>query len=597
MRSGEAFPLEIPASDYSARIGLPQGFVLVCGADHVEKIEAEEPTNEGEDTLVRYRVWNNTPTRILALTAGPDYERFSLGELPIPIEVLFLPGHEETARLFATYAKDILKDYQKRFGSYPRARLTIVENPNRNGLSMAADGIVWLSSLFFTHRNVTLPGILNRYCEFVLAHEIAHQWWGLATGVDLNAENWLSEGMAQYLAVSYFEGRYGEFGPNAFELPGVGILENLIRSQFGFLNLREHQIELAYLYQATRGFDEAIIKPNCEVTYENATAVRLYDKGYLVARAIGAEIGEKTFETGLREATERFRYKIINVDDLRVILEKIAGRSLKELFQVWLFQSGSVDYAVKIVSRKRTETGHRTEVKVSRDGGAIQSVTIEAKSRSGETVRQEWDGATKTDTVVFETEKPIHRVTIDPDHLLPDRDRLNNNAPVKFVTVTDKNAFPLDAYLVRPDPFSRGVTITYLDRLRLSLWEAAASAEVFKGRNHHLFLNAKIEEGDLWGSIGYTFTTFARAQIGSPGRFWEPATSITLCAHRLVPQEGPLVYLHLGVREHPSIQYSRSSSVAVDITPAGAGRMSITAFDETRLFPRVYLQGNLTFGV
>lgn len=598
LRSGEAFPLEIPASDYSARIGLPQGFVLVCGADHVEKIEAEEPTNEGEeDTLVRYRVWNNTPTRILALTAGPDYERFSLGELPIPIEVLFLPGHEEAARLFATYAQDILTDYQKRFGSYPRARLTIVENPNRNGLSMAADGIVWLSSLFFTHRNVTLPGILNRYCEFVLAHEIAHQWWGLATGVDLNAENWLSEGMAQYLAVSYFEGRYGEFGPNAFELPGKGILENLIRSQFGFLNLREHQIELAYLYQATRGFDEAIIKPNSEVTYENATAVRLYDKGYLVARAIAAEIGKKTFETGLREATERFRYKIINVDDLRVILEKTAGRSLKELFQVWLFQSGSVDYSVEIASRKRTETGHRTEVKVSRDGGAIQSVTIEAKSRSGETVRQEWDGATKTDTVVFETEKPIHRVTIDPDHLLPDRDRLNNNAPVKFVTVTDKNAFPLDAYLLRPDPFSRGVTITYLDRLRLSLWEAAASAEVFKGRNHHLFLDAKIEEGDLAGSIGYTFTTFARAQIGSPGRFWEPATSITLCAHRLVPQEGPLVYLHLGVREHPSIQYSRSSSVAVDITPAGAGRMSITAFDETRLFPKVYLQGNLTFGV
>jgi hypothetical protein len=563
----------------------------------VEKIKASEPSDKGEDTLVRYRVWNDTPTRTLALTAGPDYERFSLDELPVPIEVLFLPGHEETARLFATYAQDILKDYQKRFGSYPRARLTIVENPNRNGLSMAADGVVWLSSLFFTHRNVTLPGILNRYCEFVLAHEIAHQWWGIGVGVDLNAENWLSEGLAQYAAVSYFEERYGEFGPNVFELPGKGILENLIRSQFGFLNLREHQIELAYIMNLEQGFDEALVKPLSAVEYENADFVRLYDKGYLVMREIETCLeGQDKFDSALRTIADGYMHGQVSVAEFAGLLGKASGKDLDSLFETWVYGNGTADYGVKILSRRRTDDGYKTKVALSRDGGIPQPVVVAATLQDGSTVEETWDGEKPQATLNFTTEKPVSRVTIDPDHLIPDRDRLNNNAPVKFVTITDKNAFPLDAYLVRPDPFSKGVTITYLDRLRLSLGEAAASAEVFKGRNHHLFLDAKIEEGDLAGSIGYTFTTFAGAQIGSPGTFWEPATSITLCAYRLVPQEGPLFYLHLGVREHPSIQHSWSSSVAVDITPSGAGRASITAFDEIRLFPRVYLQGNLTFG-
>ncbi len=598
-RGSEAFPLEFPATDTTALIAIPKDVTFICGADHVEEIPSEEVAGSEEDAASskRYRVWSDGPTRTLALAAGPDYGRFALDALPIPIEVFFLPGHDEEARLFATYARDILEDYEERFGPYPRTRLTIVENPNRNGLSMAADGIVWLSTFFFTHRDVTLPGILTRFCEYILAHEIAHQGWGLGAGVDLNAENWLSEGLAQYLALSYFEDRYGAFGPNAFELAGKGILENILRAQFGFLNLREHEIEFPYLRVAARGFDEAIVKPASKVQYDNATVVRLYDKGYLVARAIAAAIGREIFENGLREAGLRYRHQLITVEDLRAVLEEVAERSLEELFSVWLYEPGSVDYAVEIRSQKRTGEGYRTIVKVSRDGGALQSVTVEATLRSGETVHQEWDGTAEVDTVVFDTAEPVQRVTIDPDHFLPDRDRLNNNSPVKLVIVTSTNAYPLDAYIVRPDPFSQGVALSYLDRLRLSIGEGTASAEVFEGRNHYFFLNAGIGTGDLAGSIGYTFTAFGQPQIGSAGTYWEPDISIAISGHRLVTNEGPLLYGHLGLFDPPSIQHSRWQAIELALTPSGAGRMAVTAFDEVRLFPQVYLQGMATLGV
>ena len=596
-RSGEAFPVEFPAYDYRGEIALPLGYVLATGADHVEVQSGSTTSGDAGADGTSYLLWNDAPARSLALTAGLGYERYALDAGQIQIEVLFLEGHEEEARLFATYAKDILSDYESRYGPYPRERLVIVECPNTDGSSMAADGIVWLSTLYFSHRNVTLPGILNRFCEYVLAHEIAHQWWGIGAGSDFNAQNWLSEGLAQYLAVTYFEDRHGAYAPNVFELSHQGILENLVRSQFGFLNMREHEIELPYLATVAQGFDEALIKPLDEVKYENATAVRLYDKGYLVARAIAAAVGRGPFEKGLREAAERYRHEVMDIGQLREVLEEVSQRPLTDLFETWLLTDGWVDYAVSLVSQERVESQYRTLVRVSRAGGSAEQVEVEATLESGKTVRQTWDGASAESQLFFETDERVARATIDPDHLLPDRDRLNNNSPVKFVVTSGTNVFPLDAFVLRPDASSGGATLTYLNRLRLSIGQGFAAADVYRGRGEHLFAEGRLAEGELTGKIGLAFTGYAQPEIGSPGTFWEPAYALTLAAYRVAAEPEPLTYLHVGFAAYPLVASTRTASIAVDYTLAGAGRVAVKAFDEVGVFPHVYLQGTLTAGV
>ena len=587
------FQLRIPAADYSAQITVPADVKLACGADHSEAPASS--TDKGTKD-VTYVVSNDAPARTIAIAASKDYRRFSLDDLSIPIEVYYLPGHDETARLFATYADDILKNYVKRYGPYPRARLTIVENPNQQGLSMAADGIVWLSDLFFSHRNVTVPGVLNRLSEFVLAHEIAHQWWGIGIGVDLNAENWLSEGMAQYLAITYFEEKYGQFGPNLFDKTGKGLLENFVASQFGFMNLREHQIELPYIEQVMRGFDEAIIKPQSEVEYDNATAVRLYDKGYLVARAIASSIGKDKFQQGLHDAARQYMHKQITLSDYQKVMEKASGKSLSGLFDAWLRKETTVDYGVKIISRTRDGDKHVTTVQVTRDGGAVQPVIVEAIMGKGKTLRKDWDGKDTSSTITFTTAERVGRVTIDPDHLLPDRDRLNNNDPIKFITVTSTNAFPLDAYILHPDPTAKGITLTYLDRIRLTLAEGKLSADVLQGRSDHIFLSATLSGSDLGGTVGYSHTVFSAIPTGSAGTFVGPTEVITISGHRVISSVGPVQYIHLGIATLPTMDYSRKTQVGIDITPQGSGRVSLAVSDEVRIFPRIYLQGIAIMG-
>lgn len=588
--SGDPLPLEFPAADYSARITVAKGVVLASGADCVE----ESATTDAPDRT--YTLTFDGPARAVALAAGPDLQTYSLSALSTPITVYFLPGHEETARLLATYAWDILERFEQRFGPYPRKRLTIVEDPSPNGVSMAADGVVFMSSLFFTHRNVTLPGILNRLCEFVLSHEIAHQWWGIGVGVDLAAQDWLSEGLAQYAAVSDFEARYGGSGPNLFPIEQAGILQNLVESQFGFMNLREHQIELPYLMAVERGFDEALVKPLSQVQYENATQERLYDKGYLVARTLASAIGQQTFDVGLKDAASTYMHGTMTAAQLEAALENASGSSLETLFDTWVYSSATVDYGIEIISQKRTGAAYETSVEVTRSGGCPQPVVVQVTLESGETLREDWDGATSSATLTFDTTEPVVSATIDPDQQTLDRDRLNNHTPVKFVAATNGNAYPLDAYLVRPDFASQGMSISYLDRIRLSLGQGAASVEIYDGRSQHVYLSGTRKGGGMTLSFAYDYTVYQAGKIGLPGTYFEPRATFSLAGYHTVTGAGALDYLRLGVTELPTVSSSRTSTVSLDLVPNGSGRVSLSAFDEVRLFPQVYLQGRATVG-
>jgi len=586
---GTPFPFVLPVTTPAAAITVPVGFRVFSGADGVE-------VEDAESGWTRYRLRYDSARRAVAITVDADARTYTL-DGTVPIEVVHAAGHDEEARLFATYARDILNDYAERYGPYPHARLTIVENPNRDGTSFAADGIVWLSRRYFTHRDVLLPGILNRLAEFVLAHEIAHQWFGTGIGIDLNREGWLSEGLSHYLAVGYFERAHGAFDANLFDVAGNGILEEFVARQFGFYNLREHLIELSYILAAGDRFDEALVRAAEEVEYENASSVRLYDKGYLVARAIASAIGEERFDEGLRAAVERTRTGVLDSAGLRAILEEVSGERLGTLFDVWVFGPGSVDYSVEIVARRRIDAGHRTTVAVRRDGGAPQPVTVEATLSSGATTTQVWDGADAEETLVFVTPSPVARVTIDPEHRLPDRDRLNNHAPVRIVTAATDAALPLDAYLLRPDAAGRGITFSHLDRLRITIGENQATAQVKVDRGEFVGLAASLEPAGLAAGISYSQVRYRPIETGSPGAYWAPELALSISARRLFDGARPFLTLRAELVDLPSISDPAVRAVALDVATPNALRVSAIVRDEARVWPTVYLLGRVELGL
>ena len=599
----DSLPLVFPWVRLAATITVPAGWQLIVGADSMEESEIVPSADAAASTEVldpsepdrSFDIRNDSPSRSLALTIGTNYESYRL-ESTTNIEVFYLPHHESDARLIATLALDILADYISRYGPYPRSSLIIVENPSPHGQAFAADGIVWLSSRFFTHRDVLLPGVLNRVIEYVLAHEIAHQWVGLGTGIDLDAEAWLSEGLAQYLAVRYFEDRYGSFEPNVFAPQVPGIVGDFVKQQWGFFNLREHFVELPYLLATRAGFDEELIKATENVQFGNAQSVRLYDKGYLVARAMAAKIGFAAFERALARAIVERRADLLDVRSFQALLEEESGQSLAEFFDFWVFGPGSADYAIRILGRSVEHGVHTTVVSVTRAGGVAQPVTIEATMQSEGTVRQEWDGIDETAVLEFTTPTWVSRVTIDPDHNLPDTDRLNNHAPAKIVGAASKNVLPLDAYVLAPDPETNGVIFSHLDRLRITVSQSSASASIKLERNHRLSIATSFAAPQLTGTIAYTYTVYGQPETGSPATYWEPAFTFTTTGLRFIADGEPRLALMFTATHLPSMANSGSQSVMLRLAPGRIGQVELITRYDIRLVPGVYLTGKARIG-
>lgn len=589
----DAFPLVFPLTQIAASITVPADMVVSAGADHVEL--APQPVADEESGPATYTIWNDGPTRSLALTFATGLERYVL-DGPTPIEVTYVTGHAYVARLLATYARDILADYVGRYGPYPRTRLAIVENPNPDGDAFSADGLVLLSARFFTHRDVLLPGILHRLTEFVLAHEIAHQWFGMRAGIDLDRDAWLSEGLAQYASVGYFERTYGAVDPNLLFVTGNGIVEDFVAKQFGYLNLREHLVELAYLRDVWSGFDEALVKPSIDVRYGNENAVRLYDKGFVVARALAAAVGDDAFDRVLQRSLTVSPTGRLDPAALQQLVEEESGRSFAEWFAAWVYGDVSVDYSIRIVSRAQTEATYETEVRVRRDGGVPQAVEVEARLVSGTTLRQTWDAAEEEGPLTFLTPSPVARVTVDPDHRLPDRDRINNNAPVRIVIAADKATLPLDAYVLAPDTGSSGISLSYLDRFRIAVSQKQASLVIRRGRGEEFQANVSVAGTQLLGGVGYALTTFAEIETGAPGTTWAPDFTFSVAGSRQMSDDAPLYVLRLAAVRLASIADSTVAAVSVDLASTGAARLAAAASDELAILPQAYIQGSAFIG-
>ena len=154
--------------------------------------------------------------------------------------------------------------------------------------------------------------------DYVVAHELAHQWFGQAVGWKNYHEQWLSEGVAQYFAALYARDRRGE---NA--------LRDVLR-QFRKWALEDSDQGPIYL-----GYRLGHIKNETRVF----RAV-VYNKGAAVLHMLRRLIGDEAFFGGLKRFYTDHRFRKAGTDDLREAMEAASGRDLTRFFERWVYDSG-----------------------------------------------------------------------------------------------------------------------------------------------------------------------------------------------------------------------------------------------------------------
>lgn len=230
-------------------------------------------------------------------------------------------------------AAPALAYFSQTIAPYPYEKLALIIGATRFGGMENSSAIVFANNLFDPRQtDLNAPaGSSNSISahfgiptpiESVVAHEIAHQWFGDSVTESTWADLWLSEGFATYFAGLFIQKHDGE---EAFRQ----YMRDAAQRYFNFEKRARrpiHDTETTDLM--------ALLNPNN------------YEKGAWVLHMLRNQLGDEAFFKGLRDYYNVHKEANATTEDLRAALEQSSGKNLKDFFARWIYGSGHPQYQV-----------------------------------------------------------------------------------------------------------------------------------------------------------------------------------------------------------------------------------------------------------
>ncbi len=223
-------------------------------------------------------------------------------------------------------ANPSLKFFSQTIAPYPYEKLAMIVGATRFGGMENSSVIVFGNNVFRLGSNSEPQSkSFNIRMDLVslVAHEIAHQWFGDSVTESTWADLWLSEGFATYFAGLFIRNHDGDEAFQAY-------MKAEAQSYFEFAKRKRTPIH----------------DTETETLFELLNANN-YQKGAWVLHMLRAELGDQVFYDGLRSYYARHKNSIASSEDLRSALEKISRRDLKRFFASWVYGPGHPRYELK----------------------------------------------------------------------------------------------------------------------------------------------------------------------------------------------------------------------------------------------------------
>jgi aminopeptidase N len=297
----------------------------VIGVGYLAAEYPFEPLNpDGKYRVTHWKEGVAVPTKVMVIgladfaweTAG-----FSKG---VPVQTWVYSEDRENG--FSDYlpGADILTFFQDLIGPYSYEKLANVQSKTIYG------GMENSSCIFYYENSVSGKNKMHS----LLAHEIAHQWFGDAVTEKDWHHVWLSEGFATYLEAVYADSLIPD--------------RSLVKSMAG---MRE---------QVIRSFKRDP-KPVIDTTitnYMELLSTNSYQKGAWVLHMLRDELGDEVFWKGIRQYYQEYQNKNALTSDFCRVMEEVSGRSLVRFFHQWLEVAGQPDisWSWAYDSKNRTVT-------------------------------------------------------------------------------------------------------------------------------------------------------------------------------------------------------------------------------------------------
>lgn len=298
----------IPSNDQPAdkatldlAVTVPNNLQVVSNGDLVS-------TSENPDFQTRTFHWREShpiASYLIAISVS-DFAYFNDRQISVSGDTI--PLHYYVRPDLLDKAKEDWKDtgkmlafFESVFGPYPFDSYGMVSVPMRGAME---------------HQTMTSygTGLItgdHRY-DYIVAHELAHMWWGDLVTLGDWRDLWLNEGFATYSEALWFEsiGDGKTLGNYMSRLKDIYLNEV---SRIGHFAIYDPQ----YLWGGT-----------------------IYQKGGWVLHMLRWTVGDSTFFEILQEYGRRFAYGNALTSDFQTVAEEIYGRDLEWFFDQWIYSPG-----------------------------------------------------------------------------------------------------------------------------------------------------------------------------------------------------------------------------------------------------------------
>ena len=243
----------------------------------------------------------------LAMTNYQKYDtpfEYEAGKV-MPVNHYVFPEQFSSNKASLDLVPDMLKIFSEKFGLYPFINEKYGQAQVMNSVSME-------------HQTVSS---MSTFREDVVAHELAHQWFGDKVTCKDWQNIWLNEGFATYSESIYYEAKYGS---SAF-MNDINAIMSSAKTAKGSIYVQD----ISTIAQIFNG-------------------ARSYSKGGVVLHMLRGVVGNENFFRILKEylVEPGLSYNVATTEDFQQIAERVYGKSLDYFFKQWIYGENYPKYTV-----------------------------------------------------------------------------------------------------------------------------------------------------------------------------------------------------------------------------------------------------------
>lgn len=313
----------------------------------------------------------------------------------IPVYSWVYPENKEKGFYDYGQAKEVLPFFIDYVGPYGYKKLANVQSKTIFG------GLENANTIFYAENSVTG----TRKSESLLAHEIAHQWFGNVATEKSFAHLWLSEGFATYMTIMYMENKYGR-----------DTAVHMLKED------RKQVINSPVTYE----------RPVVDDTtnYMALLNTNSYQKGGWILHMLRRQLGEDNFHKAIRAYYAEYFNKNADTRDLQKVFERVTGEDLSGFFDQWLYTPGIPELDIRW-SYSKEKKKFKVIIRQLQEKEFEFPLQLRLQTSDGESLLETFSVDAEEQEFTVDVKKPVTGIEVDPETALLFKVEVSKKVPGK----------------------------------------------------------------------------------------------------------------------------------------------------------------------